>query len=324
MMAPQKRILVTGASGFLGRHALAPLLRRGFEVHAVSSKPINGLGPAQAQAQVHWHQADLLQAGQAQAVMESVRPTHALHLAWYAEHGKFWKSPLNLDWVCATLSLLKAFGEAGGKRFVGAGSCAEYAWSGQDRYDENDPLRPGTLYGAAKASAFLSGAAYARTANLEFAWGRVFHLFGPHEAPGRIIPALIRAHLGNEKLDCSQGTQLRDFLPASAIADAFADICDSGGSGGSEKGGGGDSGVQGAVNIGSGEAVTLRALSEMIAVKIGQKADIRFGAFQDTGPAKLLPAVRRLHQEVGWRPPISLDAGLAEAIEWWRTQGMRP
>jgi nucleoside-diphosphate-sugar epimerase len=309
-MAPQKRILVTGASGFLGRHALAPLHRLGFEVHAVSSKPREGFDPAQA----HWHQADLLDAGQARAIMGSVRPTHVLHFAWYAEHGRFWKSPLNLDWVCATLSLLKAFAEAGGKRFVGAGSCAEYDWTGQDSYDENDALRPGTLYGAAKASAFLSGTAYARTAGIEFAWGRIFHLFGPHEAPGRIIPALIRAHLGNEKLDCSQGTQLRDFLPASAIADAFAHICNSGDG----------NGVQGAVNIGSGEAITLKALSEMIAGQIGQKADIRFGAFQDAGPAKLLPAVRRLHQEVGWRPTLSLDAGLAEAIEWWRTRGPHP
>ncbi|MEO6097431.1 MAG: NAD-dependent epimerase/dehydratase family protein [Fibrobacteria bacterium] len=301
---------MTGASGFLGRHALAPLRRLGFEVHAVTSMPVDGIGPTD----VHWHRTDLLDAGQSQAVLESVRPTHLLHFAWYAEHGRFWNSPLNLDWISSTLSLLKAFVEAGGKRFVGAGSCAEYDWTERDVYGEKDPLRPDTLYGAAKASAFLTGAAYAETASIEFAWGRIFHLFGPHEAPGRIIPALIRAHLWNEKLDCSQGTQLRDFLPSAAIADAFAHLCDSGG----------DGGVQGAVNIGSGEAVTLRALSEMIAGKIGQKADIRFGAFQDAGPAKLLPAVHRLHQEVGWRPPISLDTGLEEAIEWWKVRGKQP
>lgn len=345
-MESPKRILVTGASGFLGRHALVPLRRLGFDVHAVSSRPMDALGPAQAQAQAQaqWHRVDLLDAKQSQAVMESVRPTHLLHFAWYAEHGRFWSSPLNLDWVGATLSLLKAFAEAGGKRFVGAGSCAEYEWTERDIYDESDSLRPSTLYGAAKASAFLAGAAYAKTADIGFAWGRIFHLFGPHEAPGRIVPALIRAHLWNEKLDCSQGTQLRDFMPASAIAEAFAHLCDSGSSSGTNDGGdsgsakgdsgnGGNSGIQGAVNIGSGEAVTLRALSERIAGMIGLKpegaegagkADIRFGAFHDAGPAKLLPSVRRLHQEAGWRPAVSLDAGLAEAIEWWRTQGAHP
>jgi nucleoside-diphosphate-sugar epimerase len=310
-MKSPERILVTGATGFLGRHALAPLRGLGFEVHAVSSKPVDaeprdGLGPEEA----HWHRADLLDAEQSQALIRSVRPTHVLHFAWYAEHGRFWSSPLNLDWINATLALLKAFVDAGGKRFVGAGSCAEYDWTESDAYAEDHPLRPGTLYGAAKASAFLTGAAYAKTVGIEFAWGRIFHLFGPDEAPARIIPALIRAHLRNETLECSQGTQLRDFLPAAAVADAFAHLC--------------GSGVQGAVNIGSGEAVTLRALSERIAGtmggKIGGKADIRFGAFQDTGPAQLLPALRRLHQEVGWRPPMTLDAGLAEAIAWWKTR----
>ncbi len=306
-MATGERILVTGATGFLGRHALAPLRRQGFEVHALSSRPVTG----QAATEAVWHQADLLDAGQTQAVLESIRPTHLLHFAWYAEHGRFWNSPFNLDWLSATLSLLKAFAAAGGKRFVGAGSCAEYAWVEKELYDEQDPLRPSSLYGAAKASAFLTGAAYAQTAKIEFAWGRIFHLFGPYEAPGRIIPALIRAHLWSEALDCSQGTQLRDFLPAAAIADAFAHIC--------------DSGVQGAVNIGSGEAVTLRGLSEIIAGKvaatIGRRGDIRFGAFHDAGPAKLLPSVQRLTQELGWRTPITLDEGLTEAIAWWKSQG---
>jgi nucleoside-diphosphate-sugar epimerase len=305
-MASGKRILVTGATGFLGRHGLAPLRRLGFEVHAVSSKPVVDAGSTE----VRWHRANLFEVREMRAVLESARPTHLLHFAWYAEPGRFWDSPINLDCLTATLSLLKAFAETGGKRFVGAGSCAEYAWNGRDAFDESDPLQPGTLYGAAKASAYLTGSAFAKTAGIEFAWGRIFNLFGPHEAPVRIVPALIRAHLRGERLDCSEGTQLRDFLPASVIADAFAHIC--------------DSGIPGAINIGSGEPVSIRGLSEKIAQAIGRQGDIRFGAFQETGPAKILPSLRRLTRELGWKPPMSVDAGLAEAIEWWKTQGESP
>ncbi len=297
-----KKILVTGASGFVGRHALAPLLRLGFEVHAISTKPRLDFGPADVQ----WHQADLLEAGQSQNILALVRPTHLLHFAWYAEHGKFWNSSANLDWLAATLALLKAFVALGGKRFVGAGSCAEYDWAERDFYDEKDALGPSSLYGAVKASAFLSGAAFAQTAEVEFAWGRIFHLFGPNEAPDRIIPALIRAHLNGEKLNCSQGTQLRDFLPALAIGDAFAHLC--------------DSKVHGAINIGSGVAMTLRGLSDTISNQVGQKAEIHFGAFHDAGPNKLLPSVNRLTQELRWKSPITLEAGLGDAIEWWKTK----
>ena len=294
------RILVTGASGFIGRHALTPLQRFGFEVHAVARTP-----PA-SPPDVHWHAANLLDPFATRSVLESVKPTHLLHFAWYAEHGKFWTSSMNLDWLSATLSLLKDFAELGGKRFIGAGSCAEYGWDGRTAYQENSPLQPVTLYGAAKASAFLTGQAFARERGIDFSWGRIFHLFGPDENPDRIVPALIRAHLRGQALDCSQGTQLRDFLPVSAVAEAFARLC--------------ACEAQGAFNIGSGKAVTLRDLSDKIAAFTGSKGEIRFGAFQDKGPESLLPAVERITREAGWIPPESLATGLEEAVAWWRLQ----
>jgi nucleoside-diphosphate-sugar epimerase len=297
------RILVTGANGFIGRRALAPLLKLGFEVHAASWGPqaqdvplING---------VQCHAVDLMLPIAARGLMEKVQPACLLHFAWYAEHGKFWDSPLNLPWLSATLSLLQEFERAGGKRFVGAGTCAEYDWNGDLFSESKTPLRPATLYGAAKASAYLTGSAFSQTKNLSFAWGRIFNLFGPEEPPARIVPALIRSHLSGNPLNCSQGTQLRDFLPVSAVADAFAHIC--------------ASDIQGPVNIGSGQGITLIELSEKISAAVGRKADVRFGAFRDSGPARLVPEIERLAREAGWYPP-SIDPGLTETIDWWKSR----
>ncbi len=300
-MIAKNRILVTGATGFIGRHAIVPLHKLGFEVHAVARHSVENLPEA------HWHTGNLLDPDETTDLLERVRPTHLMHFAWYAEHGKFWNSELNLEWLSATLHLLKMFSVFGGKRFVGSGTCAEYGWDGRSVYDEEAPLNPTTLYGAAKASVCLTGAAFAKTTGMDFAWGRIFHLFGPDEFPGRIVPALIHAHLSGVSLDCSQGTQLRDFLPVSAVADAFAHLC------------AGD--IQGVVNIGSGRAVTLKEFSEKIAGIIGTKTDIRFGAFQDSGPESLLPSVKRLMDDVGWRPSNTVEQGLTEAIGWWRSQG---
>ena len=112
-----KRVLVT-QRGLLGRQVLPLLAGAGFEIHAVGRRPVDkGVTP-----QI----ADLLAGDAVAEVVERVRPTHLLHLAWYVEHQKFWNAPDNVRWVEASLSLLRAFAAQGGKRVVSAGSCAEY------------------------------------------------------------------------------------------------------------------------------------------------------------------------------------------------------
>jgi nucleoside-diphosphate-sugar epimerase len=296
-----KRVLVTGATGFIGRSALVPLQKLGFEVHALARAL-----PDAPDAGVTWHKADLLgdDAHAIPSILKAVRPSHLLHFAWYAEHGKFWTSPLNLEWLAATLNLLRGFAESGGRRFVGAGTCAEYDWSGDIYEEAATPLKPATLYGAAKASAFLTGAAYAKTAGIEFAWGRIFHLFGAGEAPSRIIPTLIRAHLHGGAVDCGGGNQKMDFLPAASVANAFAHLC--------------AAEVEGAVNIGSGEGKSLREISALIAslaeAATGKsRGEIRFGAREDSGPSRLVPSTAKI-AATGWLPPQSLASGLSDYV----------
>ena len=91
-----KRVLVTGASGFIGRQTLAPLVRHGFEVHAVARHASGATMDG-----VVWHEADLLGPATAETLVVTVRPTHLLHLAWISEHGRYWQCPENLDWGVA-------------------------------------------------------------------------------------------------------------------------------------------------------------------------------------------------------------------------------
>ena len=98
------KTLVTGASGFIGRHSLPLLLKAGHEVHAVSLKKknpcING---------INWHQADLKNQTQTKRLIADIRPTHLLHFAWCTEPGSFWDNPENNQWVQASLELLNTF-----------------------------------------------------------------------------------------------------------------------------------------------------------------------------------------------------------------------
>src|SRR4051794_6956500 len=142
-----ERVLVTGASGFVGRQVLAPLAALGLEVHAVARRP--GAGAA------IWHRADLLDLAAQRRLLREIRPVLLVHAAWYVAHGRFWTAPENADWLEASTALAAQFVEAGGGRFLGLGSAAEYAdaASGDGApWPESRPIAPATPYGAAKAA----------------------------------------------------------------------------------------------------------------------------------------------------------------------------
>lgn len=111
-------------------------------------------------------------------LLESIRPSHLLHAAWYAEHGKYWEAAENVSWLKATLSLIEAFCHAGGSRAVGVGTCAEYDWKYGMLVENETPERPLSLYGSAKLAAGHHAAATAIVHGIEFAWARIFFRMG--------------------------------------------------------------------------------------------------------------------------------------------------
>jgi nucleoside-diphosphate-sugar epimerase len=286
------RVLVTGASGYVGRQVVEALRRRGHDVVAGSSRPRDGAVAA-----------DLLAPGGAVALVAEAGAERLVHLAWYAEHGRFWTAPENLDWVGATLALLRAFREAGGERAVVAGSCAEYAWDGEGPCTEGaTPREPATLYGAAKHAAHVVSEAYARQESLSLAWGRIFFSFGPGEAPGRLIPSVAGALLRGEEAPVTGGEQVRDFLAVEELGDAFAALL--------------DSDVRGAVNVASGRGVPVRDVVAMVARAAGREDLVRYGALppRPGDPAAIVADVARLEREVGWTPRETLEEGIERTV----------
>lgn len=294
-----KRILVTGASGLIGRHCIARLLQQGAEVHAV------GRAAPSISDGVAFHAIDLLREGEAAALLAQVRPSHLLHLAWYAEPGRFWRAPENFRWVEATLQLARAFVDSGGERLVGAGSCAEYDWRFGVCHESDTPLRPSTPYGVCKLATASLLESFSALAGLEFAWGRIFHLYGPTERPPRLVASVIDSLLRGAPALCSQGDQIRDFLHVEDVARAFVALL--------------DSPVMGAVNVASGVPVRVREIVLQIGDLLGARDQIELGAMPTAAgePPVLLADIGRLRDELGWSPTLSLDEGLRSTIDWW-------
>lgn len=306
-----KRVLVTGASGFIGRGSLTPLLQLGWEVHAVSRHQ-----RIQERADVHWHVADLLDDQDLDQLLSSVAPTHLLHLAWFAEPGAFWGSVENLRWVEASLRLLRRFSESGGRRAVIAGTCAEYEWRERTNCVEaTTPLNPSSLYGVSKHALHLVAERYAAQAGFSLAWGRIFFVFGPHEHPSRLAASVVQSLLAGREAPCSHGQQVRDFIYSEDLAAAFVALL--------------DSPVDGAVNLGSGTPLRIADLVCGLAAACRRSDLLRLGARASAPgePAELVADITRLRREVGWTPERTVEERVVDMVEWWRdhlTAGEQP
>ncbi len=297
------RALVTGATGFIGRHTLTRLVERGFEVHAVArSAPSD-------RSEATWHETDLLEPGAPQRLVRASRPSHLLHLAWFATPGEFWSSPENHRWVEASTDLVRAFAAAGGERVVVAGTCAEYDWGSGLCVEGETPLEPATLYGRCKHLLHERTEQITREAGIAAVWGRGFFVYGPGEHPSRLVASVIRSLLRGEEARCTSGYQVRDFLHVEDVADAFVALF--------------DSRAAGAINIASGTPTRVRDLVELIAHAVGRRELLRFGAVPKPPgePSVLVADVRRLRDELGWVPRFSLEEGVMQTVEWWRREG---
>jgi nucleoside-diphosphate-sugar epimerase len=297
-----KRVLVTGATGFVGTRVLAPLRAQGFEVHVLGrNAPID--------QQVVFHKANILEIEQTRVAIRSAKATHLLHLAWFAKPGQFWRSPVNMDWVSASLDLVRIFVETGGARVVMAGTCAEYQWGPTRFLETRSPCAPVTFYGASKDALRRILTAYTEVVPLSLAWGRIFFLYGPGEKRGRLVSDAICALLSGAAFPTSHGRQRRDFMHIHDAAGAFAALL--------------NNDVIGPVNIGSGKSITVHSLLDLISQQTGNANCLQFGArpLSEDEPAIIEADVTRLSEEVHFRPKYTLEEGLAETIAWWRANG---
>ena len=296
------RVLVTGATGFIGRQVVDVLVGTGHDVEAVARRA------GRSRNGVRWHEADLLKPESVVEVVQAAGADRLIHLAWYAVPGAFWSAPENERWIDASLRLLRAFGEHGGRRAVVAGTCAEYAWGEQPLNERDTELAPRTLYGACKAATYIAAEALAAQIGLSLGWGRVFFLYGPGEPPGRLVSGLIGDLLAGDPARTTEGRQRRDFLHVQDVAEAFVALL--------------LSEVSGPVNIASGEAVAVRDVTTLIAESVGALERVQFGALQPRpdDPAVIEGDPRRLCKEVGFRPAIGLAEGISSTVEWWRAR----
>jgi nucleoside-diphosphate-sugar epimerase len=299
----RERVLVTGATGFVGQRAAAALRDAGAEVHGVA----RGHLPVPDIANVAWHRADLHDRAAVDALLDAVRPSHLLHLAWTVTPG-YLTSRANLRWVGASIHLVEAFTRAGGRRALLAGTSAEYAALPHPCVEDRTPIAPATLYAACKRAVYEVIERWCAQEDVSFGWARLFFLYGPGESPARLVPQLMRAGLARTPFPMRHPEQVRDYMHVEDAAAALAAFL--------------RSDVRDAVNIASGQALRLDELADRVGECVGRPLILQpVPAEPDLLATVAAADTTRLRTDVGFAPRYSLATGLRHTLEWWKTRG---
>ena len=292
-MSPARTVLVTGATGLIGRELAEPLLAAGFDVHAITiddAHPDNG---------VHWIPGNLFDAAFLRETVRTLRPSHLLNMAW-STTGDYLTSDVNFDFLEAGIQLAREFAAAGGQRAVYAGTCFEYRFNDAP-LREDGPLEPNrNHYTFCKNALRETAGRIFTSAGVSFAHGRIFYVYGRGEAPTRLCGRLVNNLRRGDPVTISDGSLLRDYIYTRDIAGAFAALL--------------ASDVEGPVNICTGRPVSLRDFALAAARRFGREDLLVFQQGPSGQPPRIVGDATRLVREVGFTPRYTLDEALDEIV----------
>ncbi|MEO1206159.1 MAG: NAD(P)-dependent oxidoreductase [Pseudomonadota bacterium] len=299
-----KRILVTGGTGFIGRGALAPLTKAGFDVVATSrgtpSDPVPG---------VTYVSCNLQAADARDELLHEIGATHLLHMAWHDAVSGLWGAPENNAWLMSSLDLANAFLDAGGERITVSGSCGEYSWTSGLCIEDLTPLRPSTVYGASKVALLHGLTALCQSRGAQLAWGRPFFVYGPREHTSRLGGSVVTALLKGEPALCSHGMQLRDYMHCADVGAGLAALV--------------ASDLTGEYNFGSGVAVRVADVVNGLGQATRRPDLVRLGARDAPAyePPLIVAEMSKTREALtSWQPQFTLETGLADTVAWFKEQ----
>jgi dTDP-6-deoxy-L-talose 4-dehydrogenase (NAD+) len=282
------KFLVTGATGFVGRHLVAALLARGCEVRAVARNAETAQG-------MPWiNDVEFVSADIHAAELDVVALTDGVdalaHLAWSGlpNYRALFHFEHNL---MADYRFIKSVVEAGVKQVLVTGTCFEYGMQ-SGPLSEQTEAQPANPYGLAKHTLhlFLQNLQQAQPFTLQ--WARLFYLHGEGQNPNSLLAALDRAiDAGDASFNMSAGEQLRDFLPIEIAAGYLAAIAQ-------------QRDFNGVINCASGQPVSVRALVEQRLRERGAALHLNLGhyPYPSHEPLAFWAVTERLQQLLGESP----------------------
>jgi nucleoside-diphosphate-sugar epimerase len=295
----KEKILVTGASGFLGSNLCRRLMHNGAQVHAVSRTPRN----SESGCVCSW-QGDMADIGTVRRLLYEIKPDVVFHLAGLstASPDRELVLPTLHSLLVSTVNILTVSAEIGCRRVVLAGSLTEP----QPGLSE---ITPGSPYAAAKWACGAYARMFYELYRVPVVIVRPFMTYGPGQNERKLIPHVILSFLRGEAPKISSGQQQFDWIFVDDVIDGFLAAA-------------GAPEVEGrTIDLGSGTLVSIRTMVQTLVDLTGSKIDPHLGAVSDRPFEQARTAdMSHAYAALNWKPKISLREGLSRTVSWYSQQ----
>ena len=292
------RLLLTGATGFIGHHLVERLLRDHHDVLVATTAP--------ERIPADWRVKPVVfqdsYGGLDEAEIRRFRPDVLVHLGWAGipDLGL----TCSLTNVAMSARVVATALSCGVSRVVGVGSCREYTTGGGSKKEMDAPTEHADIFAQAKASTHALVRAANESCGAEWRWARPFFVYGPGQRSDSLIPAAVAKAAAGSELTVSSPSAAVDFVNVVDVAEALYLLATR-------------TGPSGAFNIGSGRAHNVASVAAWVAKEWRgeQTAEILSGSEPDAWWAD----TAAINQAYGWTPTITLESGVRDVIARART-----
>lgn len=311
------RVLVTGASGFIGSHLIRRLVDDGADVHALTSA-VSSVYPTRLvdlREDIVLHEGNLNDQGAMRALARVVRPEYVFHLGAYTHVGKSWEriDECTQTNVAGTVNLLRAIEDTGYRRLVFTGTSEIYGAVAVP-FREDAAVEPGSPYAVSKYAAERFCRMLQRGRGWPIVLLRPFNAYGPAQSPDRIIPEVIVRALEGRELQMTSGTQTREFNYVVDLVDGFVRAALT-------------PGIEGELlNLGCGEEIAVADLATKILGLMGDPIEVKIGVLPERPNEipRMCSDSTKARELLGWEPAHTLEDGLQRTIEWYERELKSP
>lgn len=302
-----KCIVVTGATSMIGTALIEECLKNQVTVYAVVRKDSSKLSRLPSDEKLHLVEGELEELDQILKRIPEKCDTF-YHIAWgFTGENRNRSTELQSRNIGCTLEAVKAAHALGCRRFIGAGSQAEYGPMDLDRISPDSPVHPTTPYGASKLAAGQLAMLLCKELGMECIWPRIFSIYGIYEKETTMIASGLRKMLAREKTEFTPAMQRWDYLYSKDAGRAYYLI--------------GEKGRDQAVYcVGSGKARPLKEYIEIMAALTGtEETGIGAKPYPPGAVMNLCANTDSLCRDTGFEPQYTFEEGIRETIAWLRS-----
>ncbi|CAD6491941.1 MAG: GDP-L-fucose synthase [Candidatus Argoarchaeum ethanivorans] len=308
-MTKTYRILVTGATGFVGSNLVRRLSSNGHDIHILTRRSSNKWRLMDCFLDLHNHTIDLLNQKELKGLMTEIEPDVIFHLATSSMYGGVQRPDREVieTNLLGAVNLINACNDIDYKCFVNTGSSSEYGPK-KEPMKETDICEPINFYGISKCAATLYGQSIAQTKDKPIIGLRLFSPFGPFDDKSRLITYAITNALQNKPLLLGDPAAVRDYIYIEDVLDVYLQSMEIA------------SGLKGEVfNVGSGSQITVTYIVNRIIEITDSQSEIKWNSFSGRAydTEKWEADIEKVNRSFNWRPKCHIDDGIRQTISWF-------